>query len=277
MTGTVTPTITLETITPEAAEAMLGKLHPGQRNVRRAAVLEYAADMREGRWLLTGATLQFDTEGRLTDGRHRLTAVVESGATVLFYVARGMSTESYDVIDRGRPRSVADTLRTHGVPYATNVAACARLVLLWDNRPDIIWVGGTMPGATKTEVAEFAIKHHDLMMVAHSAEVGFTSKRSMLVPAPWSALAFAAARAIDPWEEFVDFAAAVISGENLSAGNPALTLRNRMMQPGDRKHGGWMTQQWLGTYVKAFNAYREGREVRILKFMRSELPMPVIA
>lgn len=125
----VTVSTTIETITPEvAASYLLGNTN--NRNLRGDTVAAYARDIREGRWLLSGDSIKFDTTGRLIDGQHRLRAIAEAGAPIVSYVVRGLSPDTRDVVDTGLTRTGPDILSFRQVRNANNVASVARLGVL---------------------------------------------------------------------------------------------------------------------------------------------------
>lgn len=74
-------------ITPGVAEVMLSK-NGGNRAVRPSVVKLYAQQMREGQWRETHQAIAVDANGNLIDGQHRLAAIVESGASIWFWVAQ---------------------------------------------------------------------------------------------------------------------------------------------------------------------------------------------
>ena len=71
----------VEMISPKLAQQMLAA-NTQNRPLRDAATDLMAKDMAEGRWHLNGESIIFSSDGVLTDGQHRLTAVVRSGVTV---------------------------------------------------------------------------------------------------------------------------------------------------------------------------------------------------
>ena len=73
-------------ITSEIAAQMLAK-NVGNRDVRPSVVKLYAQQMREGQWRETHQAIAVNASGNLIDGQHRLMAIVESGASIWFWVA----------------------------------------------------------------------------------------------------------------------------------------------------------------------------------------------
>lgn len=118
----------VETITPTIAEAYLAANYARNRNIKKGVVKSYASDMSSGRWMLTGQGIQFDTDGVLIDGQHRLNAVILSGASVPMMVLRGVPKESFDHVDVGISRSVQDVLQSRGQHPGNAAIATARFI-----------------------------------------------------------------------------------------------------------------------------------------------------
>lgn len=100
-----------ETITPALAQAYLEK-NKSNRSLRESHVQRLVSDMKEGRWQLTHQGIAFNNAGDLVDGQHRLHAVINSGACVEMFVARGVEADSAIglLVDVGAARSAADVL-----------------------------------------------------------------------------------------------------------------------------------------------------------------------
>lgn len=126
------------TVTPAMAERWLAehnrRIEEGkytQRNVSEQTVRRYTTDMKNGQWAWNPQPIVFDENGNLQDGQHRLWAVAKSGASVDFQVLRGSPVKTIegvttlDVIDRGRPRSIAQQLSLRGTKHAIRIAAGA--------------------------------------------------------------------------------------------------------------------------------------------------------
>ena len=104
-------------MTPQLAAEML-KNNDGNRRLRPAVVKQYAAEMTAGMWRQTHQAIAVDNTGRLVDGQHRLTAVVQSNWSGELLIATYDSPEEtlQLPVDRGARRQVYDVLnkpRTH--------------------------------------------------------------------------------------------------------------------------------------------------------------------
>jgi hypothetical protein len=56
----------------------------------------YAEEMRLGVWALNGKSLIFDSNGRLLNGQHRLTACAQSGVPLVTLVVRGVNPSVFN-------------------------------------------------------------------------------------------------------------------------------------------------------------------------------------
>lgn len=98
-----------ERIGPVEAARILAHVHPRQKGRDHQGTIDkYAHDMARGAWDTGVAqTISISDRGELLDGWHRLHAVVKSGASVSFLVARRVPSESFHNYDSGKARSLA--------------------------------------------------------------------------------------------------------------------------------------------------------------------------
>lgn len=99
----------MELITPKEAAWILENKNPGNRPLRPNTVAQYAREMKEGHWH-SGVTdaIGFTTGGLLVNGQHRLSAVVDAGIAVRFFVARNVPADAFAYMDIGARRSISD-------------------------------------------------------------------------------------------------------------------------------------------------------------------------
>lgn len=96
-------------VTPEMAFEWMRR-NRGNRPLSLDRVEDYSRAMRFGLWKLTHQGVAFSKRGRLLDGQHRLHAIVDAGVTICLHVSWGLAGNTFDVIDTGRARTVADML-----------------------------------------------------------------------------------------------------------------------------------------------------------------------
>lgn len=140
-----------EKISPKRAEKLLNDTNTQNRKLRAGVVEKYAADMKYGKWLKNPQPIMFYEDGVLADGQHRLWAVVESGATVPFFIVRGVSKDVALNIDTGFGRGLVDNARIAGIekPISHSIISMA-VVLHFGTRQ----VGRGLSNAERLEIIE---------------------------------------------------------------------------------------------------------------------------
>lgn len=260
----------IRTITPRLAAQWL-EANPRNRRVRKAIVNAYARDMTEGRWHLTGEAIIFNEEGKLDNGQHRLLACVQSNTAFKAFVVTGTTMEAQKYMDTGIPRSTSDALllslavESNVTGYLSAVASTARAILLLEN----------VDKPSKAEVLDFSEKNFDLLVTAarharaiHAAIGGRPTTYSV-------ALYYIYQVAANPLD-VIDFFAKVTSGQNLSATDSALLLRNRILRTPLKPSGVSNPHQLridLAAVYKAWNSYRSNTPMPFLRINSAdELP-----
>lgn len=116
------------TITPEIAQQWLTTNDQNRRPQRRF-IKQFASDMANGSWSLTGDSIKFDINSKLVDGQHRLMACVEAKVSFHSFVVYGLPPQTRDVIDTGKTRSLGDVLTMRDVTNANQVASTFKLLI----------------------------------------------------------------------------------------------------------------------------------------------------
>ncbi len=107
-------------ITPEMAQEFLDNQSQNRRPVQ-AVIDRYAAAMADGVWVASEhLAIRFDNDGRMSDGQHRMHAVIKHGKPVEFFVTM-MSKDMLDLVHECKHRSMADRIAIDG-SYASNDA-----------------------------------------------------------------------------------------------------------------------------------------------------------
>lgn len=210
--------VEVTTITPAAARKYLEN-NPNNRRLAPSRVMHLAAMMRSGSWVMNGETIIISKSGALLDGQHRLAAVVEYGRPMDMLVATGAPDEAFTTIDTGASRSAGDILGIKGIAQATCAAAGSSIIWrLFHDAPHFIRVPPTYIVELIERypaIAPWATRAHTLAKIAPPS------------------VTLAACVYLDSIADNMDLAEALyvglLSGENLEAGNPILTLRNRLI------------------------------------------------
>ncbi len=97
-------------VDPSLAAAWLAKNVQHNRPMRKITVAGYAEQMKTGQWHLTHQGVAFDVTGALIDGQHRLAAIVQANVIVPMMVTMNAPAVSFETLDCGIKRTVADRL-----------------------------------------------------------------------------------------------------------------------------------------------------------------------
>jgi hypothetical protein len=111
--------ITIEVITPERAREYLTHNFKGNRTPSKTKIAEYAYQMASGEWGLSDG-IQFDENGHLIDGQHRLHATIKADIPVAFYVIRGVETKAKEYINIAMSRSASNIAEIRGIDGSTH-------------------------------------------------------------------------------------------------------------------------------------------------------------
>lgn len=271
--GLARPRMELWDVGPELAAEWLVR-NTFNRPISKSVVATYAADMASGRWRHpTGEALVFDSLGRLQQGQHRLRAIIESGATIQFWVNFGAHPDDFRVLDQGRRRSTADVLTMQGVTSARAAAAAARGALYLLHGRTEHWTGSAKY-ATPAAVESF---HGDNVAVITRAvnEANVARRFAMAPPTQYAAVAIVVALASVENEQWSDFHAKVTDGLMLTDDSPITALRRWCIRRATSSSGGTTQQYNTAVITKAWNYFVEDRPTKLLKWSREEMPMPL--
>lgn len=255
--GADTLETTVETVTPEIAKEWLKKAEddpnrpPNPRTIRN-----YARDMAAGAWLLDGGAIKFGTNGALLDGKQRMKAVIDSGATITTCVMRGLDPPSQSVMDTGRKRSAADDLAIRGETNTTMLAAVVKLSLGVDT-------GAADPyriEPTHTEIRNHLEAHPNIRAACDFIR---PLSRKTDCPATVAAYTYYVMAEIDVFEA-ANFWIALAEKIDLKAGDPVLALSNRFAEI-RRGRQTLPKPVYMSLIYRAWNARRKGLEMAFIR------------
>lgn len=249
------------TITPEQAKNLL-EGQPLQRSVQNSVVQRYMADMERGAWEVTHQGLAFDENGQLMDGQHRLWACFLSGHAITTMVTFGLPRAVFDVVDSMTPRTHGQLAQLKGqfgkISEANSGVAAARFLWAFDMGKNPLFAA-TIPGFS-SRVADAVLSNHpgiaDMIFRITSARI-----RPLALPRGPTIALFTLFHEAN--EELASvFLHDVTTGEGLTAGDPALTLRNSGLITKTRT--GAANRDMVYRLARAWNARCAGRRVERL-------------
>ncbi len=241
-------TARLMDITPDLAEKWLKKNPRVQRNLSQPSVDMITRLIDGGDWYVNGATIVFGSDGRLYDGQHRLAACVKSGKIITCLCIWGVDTMAFTTMDTGRVRTGQDSLRANKIPYTSAVSAA--VMVLWKiERGLFAEAKHRTPKISPLETARYVETHKGLVDAASLAQPCCKIVHSASVPTACYYL-FAKIDA-DKCAEFFRY---LVTGADLSAGSPILSLRNKALLRGELK-----PEDLLRYFFATWNAFRAGK------------------
>lgn len=151
-------------VTPTLAAKWLER-NTRNRPLSNSVVLRYAADMRAGRWKVTGDAIAFDTTGAVINGQHRLWAVLESNVTIKMLVVFDLDPDVVYVLDDHFKRRLTDILHIArpGSNIQTKHTAVARAMMFNLTSVD---KKGQMSRVSRQAQVEFMDRHMDAIEFA---------------------------------------------------------------------------------------------------------------
>lgn len=263
-------TVAVELIGPTEAKTLLeGNVH--NRKYSPAITQRLVRDMTEGHWIENAETVQVSATGVLLNGQHRLRAIVITGLTLPFVVARDVLDEAQETIDIGRKRTLGDVLHLRGVQNARTLASVVRRTYELDVMRMLESGGGS---ATVQQLLQYSDDHPGIpeaLPVAQSA----TDSPLRYTPSIAGALWYMQTT-IDP-DAANEFWSRLLGGHGLSADNPLLALRNRLVQDVSAKPRR-MPVHVRGAYtIKGWNAWRAGEKAKRIVWDPAHEKYPVLA
>lgn len=270
-------------VTPALAEKWLAQ-NTHNRNIRENAVMAYARDMEAGNWAENGEAVKFAQGdvllldgppplygGPLLDGQHRLQAVTLSDVTVRMLVVSGLKDSTQETMDDGRKRTLADALTLRGEQNTVALAAVIRRALMWTQN-QYRNTGAYVP--TNAECLRFFEEHPE---TRDSADAAKHLRVPSKLPSSVLGLTHWVFTRIDA-EDATWFFDRLSTGANLAQYHPVWTLRKRAGEISEEA-GRVPEDVLLAFVIKAWNAYRDGTELKLLRFKPGgakpeKFPMP---
>lgn len=251
-------THTVVVVTPDMAQRWLNTHNTHNRPLLAFRVEQYARDMADGRWSFNGEPIQFDHDGVLLNGQHRLQAVIDSGLPQTFIVVRGLPPESQITMDQGTRRNPSDQLAISGITANHSVAGAIRIYLYWERG---LLFGDQKRRITTTDIVQWAQRspeHVRLLKDLNEAGVHKAPTR------PAMNLAIALAFALIDERDCLHFFTKLVDGVALAQNSPILALRNRLLSARDTRIK-LTDKDLIGFFVIAWNAFRDARPITKLQ------------
>lgn len=232
-------------VTPEVAEKWLAA-NNNPRRMRPAHIAFLSRVARSGSWGMDPSAIVFDWNGRLINGQHRLSMIVETGLSFPFVVIENANPGSAAHLDTGiMVRSLADTIALVDKAAVNTKGVAAVCQLLWRYSNTSIEDSDRLSGH---EIVETFEEHPD---VARSVRL-VTNKP----PCAGSNIAFVhyLGWTADP-ETADSWVSAIMTGET-PIGCPARAIREYLLRTDSSFHGTKERGMLIRGLMRNFNSFR---------------------
>jgi len=124
--------VSLVYITPEIAKHYLS-YNTQNRKESGSSIKFLTQQMNKGLFIENGESIVFDKNMKLTDGQHRLMAIIKSGKSYHIPVVKGVDIKSMATYDTGKNRSAADVLSINGFKNSNLLSTFIKLINKYEN------------------------------------------------------------------------------------------------------------------------------------------------
>lgn len=123
--------VSLVYITPEIAKHYLS-YNTQNRKESGSSINFLTEQMNKGLFIENGESIVFDKNMKLTDGQHRLMAIIKSGNSYHIPVVKGVDVKSMATYDTGKNRSAADVLSINGFKNSNLLSTFIKLINIYE-------------------------------------------------------------------------------------------------------------------------------------------------
>lgn len=270
--STSTISQSIMTITPELAADFL-KFNTNNRPLNSFTVEFYAQEMTKNQWKVNGSPIVFSDGNTLLDGQHRLAACVKAGVPFTTTVVKGVDPEVFDTIDVGRQRTPGDLLAIDEVKEPAGKASVIKSYFSLV-RSEVSLPGDTSNvrlGFSKQELRKFYKDHKGLIEDAYSIASRCYTKLHLMPKSLIGGYALYLILEKKHSLELVNsffmelYQFAPETNQTIGVLRDALIrhiTKTRVLPPSLRHI----------YFVKAWNAYAKGKELKILSYDRFKEP-----
>jgi hypothetical protein len=258
------------TVTPEMAKQFL-LINSRNRPVMASRVAEFESQLLRGELQLTHQGIAISETNVLLDGQHRLIAIANTGISAEMLVSTGLPDTVFTVLDTGARRKPSDVLSMDGAKNTTATASGIKLYILFTEAPGLVWTGNTPTRLVSTTRIEKEYKSDKETWEWAGSSAASCAANKICSPGPITCLLYLAHQHYGYARKYLEaFTMQIKIGDNLFPGDPILAYRNKMISAPRSS-----PQSRLADYIKLFNAYSTGQQLKIFKSQQFP-PMPYL-
>lgn len=253
--GTACPNVRLVNVTPSLAREWLQR-NTANRPFSLQTITTLKGVLLRGGWVLNGETIIFDESGKLVSGQHRLRAVAESNVAIMSFVVFDVCEEAFHTVDQAKRRTASDLLAILGHESQKTLSSAAGL--LFTHLAGCTYKSNNF----RPQTQDIAALVNEFPSLIDSTALSMKLK-PLGTPSMFAALHFICEKASPDKAE--RFFTQLATGENLSSGMPAFTLRETLIRERSSKHRRLKPVVRFVYMIKAWNAFVS--EVKLTKLI----------
>lgn len=252
-------------VTPELANVLLTYFNDTNRPISNTNILNLHKEISNNRWLVNGETITFNEAGDMTNGQHRLLALVKADVSLLLLTITGLKEETFATIDGGRKRVTSDVLAHAGVTSSKNTSSLCKFIFGFKQRKYFAHRNTSSRTLSNTSILSYYNTLDDVE-IHNSVNFGQTySKKAngILTPTVLGGMYYLF-NEVDKEKSF-DFLSKLCTGDNLMTGSPILALRNKLIKAKIEKSYHIGNDLLIKNIAYCWEKYLKGESVKIIK------------
>jgi hypothetical protein len=255
--------ITKQLVTPTRAKELL-ESNTSNRTLNHNRVIRYATDIMNGNWQEdTAEPIKITKKGTLIDGQHRLNAIIRANKEISLWIAEGVPEETFTVIDSGKSRSSADVFKIARVKNSAGIPPIIQFSEILKNGFADAHEVKQSDKLTNQDLLKIYQKDEDYWQETYKQTLKYYNKFGKILNTTTIGSFLTYFRTISPVdaEEFF---------EQLCSGvydnSSILICRNKLIADKTNKLRKLPVKVKNAFIVKTWNAFRKGKENKILKW-----------
>ena len=255
--------LTLERISPEEAAEML-QFNTHNRKPKRNPLNKA---LRDGEWLLNGATIVFGKDGVLLDGQNRLLSCIASGKPIDTIVVRGIDNEAQVTMDCGVKRSLSDFIELAGGANSRGAATVASFMYRYEAS------GENLSSVVYKNTNDYTIRSIFSYYLKNADHIDFLYSETRKITRRYKGVAIGSTSVLvhclyESSAEDASYFVEQLVANSPSRNQPINMMRERLVGNSEkRSHEERLSQkQLVAQMVKCWNAFMRGEEIKFLRF-----------
>jgi hypothetical protein len=249
-------------LTPQLAKLLLATMGHN-RPIRTRRVEGYRKSMREGTWIYSGQGIVLSESGRMLNGQHTCSAVVQEGVPVEALFILDVSDLAWNRMDRGAERSASDMLEVKNRAVAAAVLRLVQAELVGSlNATNMIILDASAAPALMARCPRLT----DSVDWAVSIRKKIAMSGALLGYGHWRTSQHDPAMAAQFWARLSD-------GEGLTKANPVYLLRERLLSNASTK-AKLPTNEVLALLIKSWTAFATDTPMKTLRWTQAYEKFP---